>query len=314
MYVVTNRNLQPDESPERRFGEHFNERGPNELRLAEARKVGASWQVEILPDQIEVEGELMFASEYAFLQGQARMREQKRNCLFFVHGFNTDFQGALEAGLRLETLYGVEVLLFTWPSDGGGLGTFGYRSDRRDASLSVNALDRCFEKLVFYLRKHADKACDQCFNLAVYSMGCYLFKRLMESTIYQGETLLFDNIVLLAADVNNEAHAAWVNRVQYRNRLYITINEDDVALAASRLKTGEDQKARLGHWVQNLDATNAVYLDFTDADRVSRSHAYFEDGAVQNPVVKRVFTDVFNGRRAELGLTYNLRTGAYKIS
>ncbi len=314
MFVVTNRNLQPNEPPEKRFGETFNAKGPNELRLAEAKKVGGSWQVNVLPDKITYQGEEMWASEVAFLQVQARMCEQAKNCLFFVHGYNTDFEAALEGGNRLETLYGLEIVVFTWPSNGGGVrGTLDYRSDKRDTALSVNALDRCFEKLAGYLRKHAETACNQNFNLALYSMGSYLFKRLLQSSVYQGETLLFDNIALLAADVNNPGHAEWVDRVQYRNRLYITINEDDFALAASRLKPGPQQLARLGHWIQNLNSRNAIYLDFTDAEHVGNSHAYFWDDALDNPIVKRVFEDAFNGRRVERGLEYNSRSGAYKI-
>ncbi|VAX35337.1 hypothetical protein MNBD_UNCLBAC01-619 [hydrothermal vent metagenome] len=50
---------------------------------------------------------------------------------------------------------------------------------------------------------------------------------------------------------------------------------NDYALQASRLKSGEKQLARLGHYTQNLYSKNAVYLDFTDARNVGNSHAYF---------------------------------------
>ncbi|NEQ49603.1 MAG: alpha/beta hydrolase [Leptolyngbya sp. SIO3F4] len=316
MYVITNRILQPTDAPEERFGATFNRMGPNELRLAEAQKVGDSWQVEILDDRVTYNGEQMWASEAAFLTAQKRMCQNHTDALFFVHGFNTDFRDALESAYSIEQEYNLEVILFSWPSNGGGAieGLASYQDDKRDAALSIGALDRCFEKLAGYFMKYADQACKRRFNLAMHSMGNYLFKRLLSSSIYQGETLLFDNIVMLAADVNNEGHAEWVDRVRFRNRLFITINEDDAALLASKALAGEEQKARLGHWSRNLSARNATYLDFTDSANIQAHHNYFtDDSALRNERIKEVFQRAFSGEKAERDLTFDAGTGAYRI-
>lgn len=316
MYVVTNRILQPTAAPEERFGATFNRMGPNELRLAEAQKVGDSWQVDILDDRVTIDGVDMWASEAAFLKAQQRMCRNHTDALFFVHGFNTDFGDALESAYRIEQTYNLEVILFTWPSNGGGVveGLTSYQDDKRDAALSIGALDRCFEKMADYFMKYSDRACKRRFNLALHSMGNYLFKRLLSSSIYQGETLLFDNIVMLSADVNNEGHAEWVDRVRFRNRLFITINEDDAALLASKSLAGEEQKARLGHWSRNLTSRQATYLDFTDAANIMAHHNYFtDDSALQNERIKEVFQLAFSGQKAERGLTFDAGIGAYRI-
>ena len=316
MYVVTNRNLQPDSIPEERFGPRFNQKGPNELRLAEAQKIGDSWQVSILDDRTTFNGEEMWASEAAFLLTQQRMRQNHSNAIFFVHGFNTDFNDALNSAFAIEQLYNLEVILFTWPSNGGGTleGLSSYQDDKRDAALSIGALDRCFEKLADYFIKYAEQTCQHRFSLVMHSMGNYLFKRLLSSSIYQGETLLFDNIMMLAADVNNEGHEKWVDRVRFRNRLFITINEDDAALLASKALAGEEQKARLGHWSRNLTARNATYLDFTDAANIVAHHNYFTDSsALQNSRVQEFFQLAFNGYKAEKGLDFDTATGAYRV-
>jgi esterase/lipase superfamily enzyme len=316
MYVVTNRNLQPNARPEERFGARFNQKGPNELRLAEARKVGGKWQVDILEDRATYNGEEMWASEAAFLKAQQRMQQKQTNALFFVHGFNTAFSDALEIADTIERIYNIEIVLFTWPSNGGGTieGLASYQDDKRDAALSIGALDRCLEKLVGYFVKYAEQACKRKFSLAMHSMGNYLFKRLLSSSIYQGETLLFDNIVMLSADVNNHDHAEWVDRVRFRNRLFITINEDDAALSASKALPGDEQEARLGHWTRNLKARNATYLDFTDAAEIEAHHNYFtDDSALENTRIKELFSQAFNGRKAERGLTFDASTGAYRI-
>ena len=123
-----------------------------------------------------------------------------------------------------------------------------------------------------------------------------------------------DNIVLLSADVNNPDHETWLDRVKCRNRLFVTINEDDFALNLSDSKLGAEQKARLGNTIRNLSSSNAFYVDFTDADRVENQHNYFSNEKVlQNPRIKKFFQIAFNGGRAERGLDFNTGAGAYIV-
>ena len=322
MIIVTNRNLQPNRGPTERFGDGFLGKVPDELRLAEAHKRGRTWTVNLFPDRMPhpTKKKKVWASERVFLDLQVRMRQRQRGCLFFIHGFNNDFESVLERARGLEQAYDVEVVAFTWPANGRDRGRVGgalsYKSDKRDAIRSVQALDRVFEKLNFYLRHYEKEtlACGQSMNLIMHSMGNYLFKHLMKSNAYQKETSMFDNIILAAADVNNHDHAQWLDRVAFRKRLYVTINENDGALRISRMKTGERQRARLGHFTQNLHARNAVYLDFTHAKGVGTSHAYFEGAPVKlNPKIKRLFKEVLSGRPVEQRLDYNPHSRTYQV-
>ena len=55
MFIVTNRMVnEQGKTPSEIFGEKPAE-GPNELRLAEARRQGKQWQLDLLPDQITAE-------------------------------------------------------------------------------------------------------------------------------------------------------------------------------------------------------------------------------------------------------------------
>ena len=312
MYVITNRNLQENESPEKRFGISFNNEGPGILRLAKASKEDGKWTVEILNDREVYKGEEMFASEAAFLKTQDLLCREQKNCLIFGHGFNTSFKGALEAAYRIEQTYDLEVALFTWPSDGHPLN---YLNDKEQASESFLAFDRFFEKLGGYFRKHRDNDCGQKFSLAMHSMGNYLLENLVESSAYQGETHFLDNIIMLSADVNNPGHEVWVNQVKVRNRLFISINEDDNALNLADKKSGREQQARLGNTARNLISPNAFYINFTDAERVKRRHNYFTDErALRNERVKDFFQVAFNGGRAERGLRFDSAIGAYIVT
>ncbi|MEM9772139.1 MAG: alpha/beta hydrolase [Cyanobacteria bacterium P01_D01_bin.73] len=320
MFIVTNRELQENEPPERRFGNELNETHHFEVRVAEAKKVNKKWQVEVFPDLMPHEGGEVHASEVIFLREQAKMKEKKRDCLFFVHGFCTNFEDALETGYALEKKYDVDVLMFSWPThkdDGDSWedqpeGMLKYRPDKIRAEASKTALEKCLRKLQGYLNKYSKLACNQSFNFACYSMGNYLLEELVRSSLYSDETSFFDNICLLAADVNNKGHEEWVDRLAYRKRLYVVINENDIALFASRAKFGKQQLARLGHWVRNLAAKNAFYIDVTDQAGIS--HDYFNDKKLlKQAPLKKLFADMFHGRRAERGLNFKPALGTYEL-
>lgn len=317
IYLITNRNvLKSKNGKETGFGKVFNEKAPDELRLAKVTGTAKKWNLEVIPEPKRGN----HPSKKLFVELVNRMRKKKRNCLFFVHGFNNVIKDVVERCMNFQKEFDVEVIAFSWPADEGLRGATNYRSQKHEAKLSVNALDRCLEKLNEYLSTYLmeneskNETCDLTFNLALHSMGNYLLKNLMNSSVYEGETLIFDNAILMAADANNEDHAQWVDRIAHRKRIYITINEDDKALAVSRVKFGKLQKARLGHYTKNLSSTKAVYLDFTHSEGVDDSHAYFEgDLLEENMGIKEVFHKMFNGETVEEDLNYDPHSRLYRI-
>lgn len=365
MFIVTNREV--DESstdPGQAFGTRPNPMGPNELRMAWAERRGRKWQVQVLPDKItdamaaevglplpSVQGTPIYASRYLSRKLQRMVNPASqglqgtgRNVLFFVHGFNNDVPAVLDRAEQLATEYGVEVVPFSWPANGGGVkGVASYKSDKRDALASVGALDRAIARLSELLQElHTDhvrnteaeatkrfgtdaekwdrfftaqahKWCPFTVNMMLHSMGNYVFKHLLQSTSYRGDALVFDNVLLVAADTNNAGHAEWVDRIQCRGRIFVTINERDSALAASRMKLGEQQLARLGHCPHSLDARKAVYVDFTDQPHVGDSHAYFEGRALRNQRVKGFFQKALNGDFADAGLPFDSGRNMYRL-
>jgi len=145
-------------------------------------------------------------------------------------------------------------------------------------------------------------------------MGNFLLEQYVLNGGYD-KTCIFDNIIMASGDVNNEGHEKWVDKLKFRKRLYITINENDKALLASRMKLGEEQKPRLGHWIKNLIAKNPWYIDFSDAEHVNESsHAYFEGGPVdKNPKIKEVFNQMINGQKIEQLLDRDSENNTFKF-
>lgn len=354
MYIVTNREIYDRRDGFRKFGKQPSAKGPNELRLVEITGSRANPKLNVIADKLTSDqkkklgvpkDEEAFASQLIARSVFNRLQKSGKNLLLFVHGFNNDVESVVNRSLRLEEQYGVEVLPFSWPANGGGArGVLSYKSDKKDSSASVGALDRVLDKVGGYLRalreeaarrvresatkrfdanaesrdefiaKALEQQCSVRVSLLLHSMGNYLFKQLMKSSIYSGEELIFDNVVMASADANNENHREWVDRIQFRNRLYITINENDSALKLSRAKLGSAQKARLGHFPYQLDSARAVYVNFTDAKFVGDSHAYFEGTAMRNAAVKSFFKQALNGNVAEKGLAFDVATNLHTLS
>jgi esterase/lipase superfamily enzyme len=295
--IITNRNVRKPHKDHRAFGDYFNSKGPMELRMATAKKTGSKWRVDIVPE-IGISATSK-PSTRIFHQFRDNLIDKKRNCVLFVHGFNQDLEKNLEKCREIED-YGVDVVAFSWPANPGGFKPIEYIRARRAAELSAPALGRVFEKLITNfqcLDEDEMLRCKISYNFIAHSLGNYLFQNFIEKRLLDGETRLFDNIILHQADVNNRRHGRWVSQLRYARRVYVTHNEGDKVLDTSDIVMPN----RLGNTTGNSEVRHAKYIDFTDAKHVGRNHRlWFE--AKQNTFVKAFFKDVFNGRRGEAPL------------
>lgn len=288
-----------------------------------------------------------YASLRVACEVMEQARTQKKHILVFVHGYNNDLGDIMTTAAALESLYNVIVVPFTWPANGGGAvsGTAAYLKDKQDARVSADALMRLIGKVDDYHQlltagmnkrlwrqaseKYPDnhqaayacytalqeKECKVKISLLCHSMGNYVLKYALKPGSTAAAKLVFDNISLVAADANNQGHEEWVQRLQVRHRLYVVINENDYALGWSRRKPGQEQLARLGHYLKNLIARNAFYLDVTGASWVKNDHAYFKGQPVEkNDRLKQMFRALFEGGTAEDKLRYQPDLNAYILA
>lgn len=361
MYFISNRRIYSAKAGLEVFGNTPNTKGGNELRLLKVDKRAGAYHCELLSDQLtkaekqqlKQRYKLPIACEdawYASLRVACELFEQaqreQKNIVLFVHGYNNDVEDVYRTAREMERLYGVIVVPFSWPANGGGAlsGTAGYLDDKKDARASTNALDSVIAKigqyhdmLTHHLRKTAmtkaesrhpnnpqvareyymrllEKNCRVKLTLACHSMGNYLLKYALQPSNSAASKLIFDNVLLIAADANNSDHERWVARIEARNRVYIIINEDDFALKWSRRKPGKEQLARLGHYLRNLSAPNCHYLNLTTARYVGTDHSYFKGTPVKkNAALRTLFQRAFCGEQAEGGLQFRDDINAYEL-
>lgn len=298
--VISNREVNPGATDESLFGEKTNAKGPDEIRLAEAEfdKSTGGWRLNLLEEKnLTPENRPSQKLFKRVIQG-IKEKKFKSDWVFYIHGFNQSFKKTLDAGYEIAQKYDVEVILFSWASNPGGLVTVEYQRAQQAAKASANAIDRTLEMLGRYLKDRPWPDVETCsvrFNLLAHSLGNYLLEHFVRNPVFSGETRIFDNIIFHQADVDNRRHRFWVDRVEHGRRLYITINENDSVLKASDLINPN----RLGNTVNGLDSKRAIYLDFTGGKGVKREHNFFL-GDHGNKSIEKFFRRVLTSRRGEL--------------
>jgi esterase/lipase superfamily enzyme len=302
--IVSNRKVNPKAKDDSLFGEEPNQKSLDELRLAVAtyKASSKSWSLELLPESDPVDGTNPPSKQLFDRMVQSMDAGQcKGDWVVFVHGFNHSFPENLTSCRRLEEKYGVNVIAFSWPSNPGGFVNKEYRDARQAARASSNAIDRFLEKLGRYLQERSAailrdpqaKGCAIRLNLLAHSLGNYLFEDFIREPIFNGETRIFDNVILHQADVDNHGHTEWIDKVNSK-RIYVTLNERDSILKAANAVNSP----RLGNTVENLKGQRPIYVDFTGAKNIEAAHNLFLE--VKDNLVLQAFCQrLLSGDRGE---------------
>jgi esterase/lipase superfamily enzyme len=294
VYFATNRNYQPTNKLAV-FGGKFNPDGVAALRFGYAdfnRSADAPQLagVHVYPERATATA-IKGGSERFLEDLRAAMAGERSDTLVFIHGFNTSFTGALEAGARLAESVTVQdrpvnVVVFSWPSDGEAVPLMSYYSDREDARASGPSIARAYLKLRDYLvQLDASDYCNRCLHLLTHSMGAYVLRNALQALIAKdpdGLTRLFDQIVLAAPDEDDDAFET-DDKLRLLPRLgrQVTVyfNPNDRALVVSdKTKANPDRLGSDGPRMIDLIPKKVVLVDCRNiaghADPVVQ-HSYF---------------------------------------
>jgi esterase/lipase superfamily enzyme len=204
---------------------------------------------------------IKLGSQGAFSDLQSIMRKNT-DVLIYVHGFNVSWTEAVGSALSLQEMLNhcpegdseqsVQVVLFTWPSDGLGLPFVSYRSDRSEAAGSGNAVGRAILKVRDFLaslRRIDEELCKQDLHILCHSMGNYLLQNALErcDAFTPGNALprLFEHIFLCAPDVDDtaleEEEPLWRLHELARS-VSVYYNRGDIALVVSDYTKGNPDR------------------------------------------------------------------------
>lgn len=220
IFFATNRNYLPDNQVAV-FGGQFNPEGIAALRFGWAEfdpaQATSPQTVYVYPDPKPKTpgGEVKNPGSKLFLEDlRVAMRDGCTDTLIFIHGFNVSFVDALKAGgaLAAQIAIGgkpINVVVFSWPSDGKAVPYMSYYSDREDARTCGAALARTYLKLYdFMARLKPKEYCDRALHLLAHSMGTYVLRNGLQALCVKDSNKiarLFNDIVLAAPDEDDDA-------------------------------------------------------------------------------------------------------------
>ncbi len=254
-----------------------------------------------------------------------------RPVLVYLHGNNNAPSACFERCLRLSEIYGLEVVGFSWPSEGflssgedlpnmpplaegqedaadsladitAGNRKEGWaeRKIRRYRQAKVNAQDSGdalarFLRLLAAARLYANH---QRMSIAAHSLGCHFLQYTIESEGAAESLAAAHNIALLAACCRASGHAAWVGNLTPKGQVFVTYNKGDLVLFGAYIADGSQTKlgAEPG---QRTVSPKLRYVSFTNAQVGFGGHGYFvsELGDKLPKAPKRVFQRIFGSER-----------------
>lgn len=246
------------------------------------------------------------------------------NWIFLVPGYSSTASSGLQQAKLLEEEYQANVMLFSWPADPPAI-TFdpinAYRQAQGAARVSAIQLDQTLEGLnqLFAgpMRQESQSAGFR-FCMLLHSLGNYAFESYVRSPIYAGETNIFDTIVLHQPDTSQPRLHEWIDKIRFRDSLYLTFNAYDSVLRYSMLIND----VRAGIAGGDDPSKTVKFIDFTHGRQVSADHFMFTgmDNKIIKEACRRMIRGVPGGAAFNLaldganGFTLHPETNTYVLS
>lgn len=302
VFFATNRNHQPKNTREV-FGRTFNPDGVAALRFGYAdfrpdpeRPVLET--LHVYPDILD-EPDILKTGGGQFMEDlrQAMAGGPKCDTLVFIHGFNVSFTGALQAGALLAqgvtvADHQLNIVVFSWPSDGAAVPWMSYYSDREDARASGPAIARAFLKFRDYvLALNAQDYCQRRVHLIAHSPGTFVLRQALQALIHKERdslTRLFDQILLAAPDEDDDcfehdAKLRLLPRIGRQVTVYFNPNDKGLTIS-NRTKANPDRLGSDGPRLVDLLPKKVELVDCRvvagDADPFVEHSYYLRSQAV----------------------------------
>ncbi|MBL4851334.1 MAG: alpha/beta hydrolase [Gammaproteobacteria bacterium] len=299
IYFATNRRPSPLTKP-KNFGREFNPDGASVIRFGYAVVKGNRVDIKVAPEKLSPDkngysldlDKSRLGSQKIFNQARKTMKTRCKDTLIFIHGYNVSFKNALKTAAQIaqnlqavKHSNGVDVALFSWPSDGSMKPFLAYASDRRDAAASGPAVARSF--LMFYqflTNILKEEECDQHVHLMCHSMGNYVLRHALQEFIRQSSERiprLFDQIFLMAPDEDDDAFEHKHKLLllpKLGRRVNVYFNRNDRAMSISDFTKSNPE--RLGDDGPRLPfqiPSKIVQIDCTSVVRGIVEHNYYKD-------------------------------------
>lgn len=229
---------------------------------------------------------------------------RSRRVLVFIHGFNMRFESALFSFAQIFHDSGADAapVLFSWPSRGN---VFNYVYDRESATISRDALEKLFTRLV------RDPNVDEVTVLA-HSMGAWLTMESLRQMAIRDKHLpaKIDTVILASPDIDVDVFRAQLASFgPERPHIVVFLSREDRALRLSRSLGGN--VARLG----GVDSSEKPWIEEKGVEVVDLSGASAADPlrhskfARDSNVVRFLGEELINGSAPDPRMGIGQRIG-----
>lgn len=256
-----------------------------------------------------------------------------RPVLVYLHGNNNTPSSCFERSAVFESLYDVEVIGFSWASEGylpdgnQGRGTqadtsgdstnlkvvieenrrtsgiqdiiLRYKQAKLNAESSIDALAR-FLRLLGAASADAGR---QPFSLAVHSLGAHYLRNTLAIPGNDEAMRTATNVALLAPCAKAAGHREWLKKLAPGGQVFVTFNNADSVLAGARIADSDEVKLGAEPGGDLFESSAMRYIDFTGASNDLLGHDYFVKGGLsgrKKEVLRRIFSSETDIRAGEL--------------
>jgi hypothetical protein len=187
----------------------------------------------------------------------------------YTEGDGKTFPNTLDRATRLSRLYGVNVIMFDWPTQLPGAGVI---SNVHNTVRNSKKLGRQYHNLLLLLKAYRENHPEKIARLSLFchSLGNAVFKNSVEKFGSYGFGGLADNIILNAACVPSFRHKRWVEKLLFNCPVYVVFNRKDKTLRAASLLF---HKRLLGCQLNHRLAAHVVYINIHSI--ALNKHNYF---------------------------------------
>lgn len=240
------------------------------------------------------------------------MPHKNRDWLAYVEGMGKLFTSDLERGITVSGMYGVNVIMFDYPSitsaKGKGLGNYFFAIG--NAKTAYKDFTVVFADIK-NLRSHHKMGTGH-ISMLFHSMGNNVMREMVrnDKLFVINDEVWVNNIILNEACVPQYRHRKWVDKIKFAQRIYIHYNPKDFTLGGAYLVSKLNQ---LGMKIKKPLSKQAEYINFHTL--VGKEHSYFlslPGRAPAKPEAMRHYTTVLHGNAAIFNDTNFYLPTAYK--
>jgi esterase/lipase superfamily enzyme len=213
----------------------------------------------------------------AFLTEILDVKEQ--NWLLFIHGDSQTFEQATIRGLNIQNKYNIRVIVFCWPSKEPNVsGIKNFKNSFQNVEKSINHFYSVLNTMSGLRNSKTDFLIENKLSLLLHSLGNYYLECMVnKNMLSESPSILFDNVIINAAAVEQKNHKEWIEQLNFQKNIFIINNKQDFNLNGLRIFTKRGKQ--LGEKVKFPLANNAVYFNFTKSVGfripTGTSHTYF---------------------------------------